>query len=92
MNQDLVLKNSSSEYYSMCINKIIIIVKDNKQKTMHYRTVETDPKSNRTIIERGKIYTLNTQIHDHSLSWLGTGTSIQSGGVRIIVIETMIDG
>ena len=92
MNQDLVLKTSSSEYYSMCINKITIIIKDDQQKTMHYRTVETVPKPNRKIIERSNIDTLNTQIHDHSLSWLGTDTSIQSGGVRIIVIETVIDG
>jgi hypothetical protein len=36
---------------------------------MHYRTVETVPKPNRKIIERSNIDTLNTQIHDHSLSW-----------------------
>jgi hypothetical protein len=24
----------------------------------------------------------NTQIHDHSLSWLGTGTSIKKYGVK----------
>jgi hypothetical protein len=33
------------------------------------------PKSNRKIIEKGKNDTPNTQIHDRSLSWLGTGTS-----------------
>ena len=34
--------------------------------------VETVPKSNRKIIETGKIDTPNTQIHDCSPSWLGT--------------------
>ena len=27
--------------------------------------------------------TSNTQIHDHSVSWLGTDTSIKSGGVKL---------
>ena len=30
----------------------------------------------------GKIDITNTLIHDHSLSWLGTGTSIKSGRVK----------
>jgi len=33
------------------------------------------------IIERGKFDTPNTHFHDRSLSWLGTGTPIQSVGV-----------
>ena len=39
-------------------------------------SVGTVLKSNGNTVERGNIYTINTQIHDHSLSWLGTGTSI----------------
>jgi hypothetical protein len=35
-----------------------------KQKTKNYYTVGTFPKSNRKIIERGKIDTPYTQIHD----------------------------
>jgi hypothetical protein len=31
------------------------------------------------IVERGKIDIPNTKIHGHSLSWLGTDTSIKSG-------------
>ena len=46
----------------------------NKIQIPHYRTV-TVPISNRKIVDRGKIDTPNTQIHDRSLSWLGTGTS-----------------
>jgi len=41
------------------------------QKKRKYHT-----KSNIRIVERGKIDTLNTQIHDLSFSWLGTDTSI----------------
>jgi hypothetical protein len=33
------------------------------------------------IVERVKIDTPNTQIHDHSHCWLRKGTSIKSGGV-----------
>jgi len=50
-------------------------------KNIH--TVGTVPKSNRKIVERGKIDTLNTQIYDRSLYWLGTGISIKSGRVKI---------
>jgi hypothetical protein len=37
------------------------------------------------MTERGQIYTTNIQIHDHSLSWLGTGTSIKHGGVKLVL-------
>jgi len=49
----------------------------NTMKNKKYHTVETVLKSNRKIVERGKIDTTNTQRHDRSLSWLGTGTSIK---------------
>ena len=43
-------------------------------------------KFNSKIAEGCKIDTLNTQIHDRSsLSWLGTGTSIKSGSVKLIL-------
>jgi hypothetical protein len=39
---------------------------------------ETVPKSNRIIIDRGKIDTSHTKLlHDHSFSWLGIGTTIK---------------
>jgi hypothetical protein len=41
--------------------------------------------SNRNIIERGKIDTPSTLIHDSSLSWLGEGTSIKGGGVKLVL-------
>jgi hypothetical protein len=34
-------------------------------------------KSKRKIVERVKIVTPSTQIHDRSIFWLGTGTSIK---------------
>jgi len=47
--------------------------------------VRTIPKSNIKIVDRGKIDIPNTQIHDLSLSWLGTGTSITSGSVKLVL-------
>jgi hypothetical protein len=52
------------------INKI------NKKKKKN--TIGKVPKSNRKIIERGRIDTPNIQIHDRLLSWLGTGTSVNN--------------
>ena len=48
---------------------------------MKYRTVGTVPNFNQKIVERGKMYTPTTHIHDCSLSWLGIGTSIKSGSI-----------
>jgi len=55
-------------------------------KNKKFHTVRTFPKSNRKIIERGKIYTPNTYTHDRLLSWLSTGTLITSGGVKLVLI------
>ena len=41
----------------------------------NYHTITTT----NAPLERYKIDTPNTCVHDHLLSWLGTGTSIQSG-------------
>jgi len=45
------------------------------------------PKSNRQIVKIGKTDTdtdtHNTQIHNRSLSWLGTGVSITRDGVKL---------
>ena len=48
-------------------------------------TLGTIPKSNRKIVEKGKIDNLNTPVHDRSLSWLGAYTSIKSGGVKLVL-------
>ena len=49
----------------------------NKMEKKIYTTLGIIPKSNINIVERGKILTPNTQIHDGLLSWHGTGTSIK---------------
>ena len=51
-----------------------------------YHTVRTVPKSNREIVERGKMDTSN----DSLFSWLGTGTSIKSGRVKLLYSNTKI--
>ena len=67
-----------SEYYTLTFLK-------NKEKK--YYTVETIPKSNgKTPRNRVTISTPNTQIHDGSLSQLRTGTSITSGGDKLVKV------
>ena len=34
--------------------------------------------------KEAKIDTSNTQIHDHSLSWLGTGNAMKGDGVELM--------
>ena len=50
-----------------------------------YHTVGTVPKSNIKITKRDNIDTPNTQLHNRSLSWLGTGTKIKSGEAKLIL-------
>jgi hypothetical protein len=54
----------------------------NNQK---YHTVGTVLKSNLKIVERGKMDNPNTYIHDKAFPWLGTGTLIKSGGVKLVL-------
>jgi len=51
---------------------------------MKKKKYQTLSKIQSKIIERGKINTHNAYIHDRSHSWLGSGTSIKSGGVRFV--------
>jgi hypothetical protein len=67
-------------------NTVGTILKYNTVGTiLKYNTVGTVPKSNIRIVERGKSDIPNTQIHDRSLSWIGTGISIKSGGVKLVL-------
>ena len=54
---------------------------------LKYHTVGIVPKSNWKIDKRGKIDTSNTQIHDSSLSKLGTCNSVKSGGLSVFSIH-----
>jgi len=56
-------------------------------KNKEYHNVGLILKSNIKIVERDKIDTPCTQIHDGSLSWLDTGTSIKSDGVKLVLWE-----
>jgi hypothetical protein len=65
----------------------------NKRKTIKYHTDATILKTYRKIIERGKIG--STKIYDLwpsywnddlSPSWLDTGTSIKSCGVKLVLL------
>ena len=53
-------------------------MKNKKQKIP-----QTASKSNSKIVER--VNTLNTQIHDRSLFLINIGTSIKSGGVKLVL-------
>ena len=53
-------------------------------------TVGTVLKSNRKIVEKDKIDTPYTHIHDWSLSWLVTYTSIKSGEVKLVLFAQCI--
>jgi hypothetical protein len=55
-----------------------------KYKYMYYHIVGIVPNYNRKKVEKGQIDTPNTQIHDRSLFWLATGTSIKCGVVKNI--------
>ena len=52
----------------------------------NYHTVGIFPKSNAKFVERGKIDATNRQIHDRSLSWLGTVISIKNGAVKLVFL------
>ena len=45
----------------------------------------TVPKFNSKNRKKGEIDTPKTQMHDRLLSWLGTDTSIKSGGVKLVL-------
>jgi hypothetical protein len=56
------------------------------RSTKTYHTVRTISKSNIKIIVKVKIDTTYKQIHNHSLSWFGTDTSIKSGEVKLVLL------
>ena len=51
--------------------KVLYNYKINSFKQKKSGTVGRVPKSNRKNVERGKINTINRQIHNRSHSWLG---------------------
>ena len=71
--------------FSVNIKIVLGYVIKIKRQTKKYHTVKFRKilKSNTKIVERGNIDTSNTKIYDQSLFWLGTYTSIKSGGVKL---------
>jgi hypothetical protein len=77
-NKFLQLTSPSPYKYINNINQICIhnFVQIFQWKTKYSTvTVGTISKSNIKIVERGKTDSPSTQIHDRSISWLGTDTS-----------------
>ena len=54
-----------------------------RQMLAQVSKIRGTPKSYRR--NKDKFYTPNTQIHDRSLSWHGTGTSIKRGRVKLVL-------
>jgi hypothetical protein len=54
-----------------------------KMKNPHCRNIS---KIQQKILERVKVYIAYTHIHDHSLAWLGTYTSVNGGGVKSVLL------
>ena len=48
-------------------------------------------KSNIKIVKTGNIETPNAYIHDNSLSWLGTDTSVKSGRIKLFLGDQKYD-
>jgi hypothetical protein len=71
------LKLEKKKIYLHINSLLLFQTNGEKTKNKKYHTVGIFPKSNRKIVERDKIDTPSTQIHDRSLSWLGTGISLQ---------------
>ena len=63
----------------------MLLVRYKYNEEQNISTVRTVKKSNRKIVKRYKIDTPNKQIHDISLSWLDTGTSIKSGRIKLVL-------
>ena len=53
------------------------------QQFQKYQSIATIPKINEQIVDN--IDTPNTQIYDRTLSWLGAGTSMKSGGLKVVL-------
>ena len=56
-----------------------------KWKRTLYNIIEAVLISNYKITERGKSNTSNNQINDRATSWLGRGTSLKFGDIKIIL-------
>lgn len=62
-------------------------LRDHNLHLLHWLSEQLSTPNREIIETRGKIDTCNTHIHVHddSLSWLGRGTSINSGRVKLVL-------
>jgi hypothetical protein len=76
-----------SEHFQNIIEKSWKDAKSIPQTHKKYNTMATVPKFKLKIVERDKVDTDNKYIHDRSLSWLSTVTSIKkkSVGIRLVL-------
>ena len=72
------------------------VSENNERKKINNKQIKNKTKQNSTLskqfqnpieksLERGKIDTSNTHIHDRSLSWLDTGILIRRGGIKLVL-------
>jgi hypothetical protein len=69
-----------------CLCCLLIIINEKLMKKLKLSYCWISSKIQWKIVKRGKLDINNTQIHDHSLSRLGTGISVNSGDVNLIVL------
>ena len=72
--------------YRICIGTedMLVIVAFYKMKNEKYDIIGTVLKLSRKFVVRGKIDSFHRQIHDRSLLWRGTGTSIKIGEFKLV--------
>ena len=92
--REFFFQYSTLRFMTKTLNQIIFLFLHQNQNIFFsnignqnkmYHTFRKFRKFNRKIVERIKIDTPITQIYDLSLSWLGTGTSIKSGGIKLVL-------
>ena len=73
------------KWYTVSVSTTFYIIKRKARKKTKKKTKRTQHTSSDQAQQRQKIDNTNTHIHDWSLSWLGTGTSVKSGGVKLLL-------
>ena len=73
-------------YNFICVKYLFVKIKDNNLYIIKIIMINWQISCLFSCPVRNKrqIDTLNAQIHDRSLSWIGTGTSMKSGGVKLL--------
>jgi hypothetical protein len=85
--KQLITGLTNNKICAMCEERSAATCKviNDKKKNKTIPHCRNNYKINIKIVEKYKIDTPNTGVYYHSLSCLGTGTSIQCGGVKLTV-------